>query len=159
MKTALLSAMVIAATIATGRGMAHAAGAETYPTLKSLQKTGFYRLTCSSRTTAPQIHAYFEVNQGKVEAVQLISIYPALSLNIIRFTAKDLSGIKQQLNGRELTIAGERPGAYFPERLDLKVRDGRKGLAGELHYDDGDGVAFTRAVDCGAVNYILMPNR
>jgi hypothetical protein len=135
-----------------------ALGAESYPSVSSLQGISFYRLTCTSLTSDPQISGYFEVENGKVEVLKLVTVYPALSLNVTDFSSKDLRGIQLKLSKTSLVIEGEREGAYFPETLSLRLRDQKGKITGTLKYDDGDGVQFERPVNCGALNYILQPN-
>lgn len=135
------------------------AGSESYPNLASLKSANFYRLTCSDTSSEIQANIYVEVNNGKVDDVKIITIAPALSLNVIQFAKTDLNGIKASAKDTKLEVSGTRPGAYYDEELSLVVKDGDKGLTGKLYYNDGDGMTLTRKVNCGAVNYILNPSR
>ncbi len=139
--------------------LALAAGAEAYPTLSALKSATFFRLTCSDVKSSNQVHIYIEVNKGTVEDVKLLTISPAVSLNVIQYSREDLKGLTMKSDESSLEIQGSRPGAYSDESLSLIIKDGKNGIQGTLLYDDGDGASLNRKMKCGAVNYILAPTR
>ncbi|WP_415061660.1 hypothetical protein, partial [Bdellovibrio sp.] len=148
---------MLAEVVSNSRAMA--AGAEAYPTLSALKSATFYRLTCSDVKSSNQAHIYIEVNNGTMEDVKLVTISPALSLNVLQYSKEDLKGLAVTSKETSLEIQGLRPGAYYDETLSLTIADGKHGLQGILSYDDGDGASLQRTVKCGAVNYVLMPSR
>ncbi|HEX7676071.1 MAG TPA: hypothetical protein VF412_17985 [Bdellovibrio sp.] len=138
---------------------AFAAGAESYKTIENLKAQDFYRITCSDSSESTQVHIYAQVNKGQVEDLKIVFLKPAQSLNVLQFSKSDLAKISIKQNESGLEISGSRPGSYYDETLSLTVKDGKDDLVGTLSYDDDDGVSVQRKVKCGAVNYLLFPNK
>ena len=135
------------------------AGAESYTTIENLKTQDFYRITCSDTSASIQAHIYAEVAKGKVEDLKIVFLKSAESLNVLQFAKSDLTKISVQQGEASLEISGTLSGAYYDKNLSLKIKDGKSGLIGTLSYDDGDGVNVKRNVQCGAVNYLLFPNK
>ena len=135
-----------------------AQGARQFPDLNSLKSAHSYRLTCSSTAQNPHVHSHILVENRKVSALQLIYVYPEVSLKSIAFSPSDVRGLKVSLKTR-LSISGKRPGSYWSEQFVLDLTDRRQGAGfqGQLIYDDGDGLTIERDVECTALNYILSP--
>lgn len=138
---------------------AFAAGAQKFDGVATLQKTNFYRLTCSDTSKEGHVHFYAEVNKGKVENAKLVTLVPALSLLVISFEKEEAGFLALDVKSNTLAIEGSVPGSYFNQDLKLEIADYGSGLTGTLSYNDNDGSSFERKVECGAVNYILHLNQ
>lgn len=135
-----------------------AAGAEDYTTLESMKAAGLFNLTCSDVKDPIQSHIFVALADNKVGEIKLVTVAPGRSLDVIEFRRSEALSATVSW-GRELTVTGKRPGAYFDEQMELTVTNSKNGLKGHLNYDDGDGAALDRDMICGATSYILKPNR
>ena len=136
---------------------ASAAGAEKYLTIESMQKSTFYRVTCSSLDSAAQIHVNAVVDQGKIQDLKIVVLYPSESMKVISFAKKQSRAMAANLGAKMFTIDGSRPGEYYEETLSLEMIDGPQGLSGRFQYSDGEQLSLDRQVKCGVSNYILNP--
>lgn len=124
-----------------------------YKTLADVKKADFYRLTCSDTSKPMHIHTFLTVEKDVITKLQLIWATPALSLNVIEYSQKDLQGLKVTEGADQIQYAGDRPGAYWAESYLLTLKEG----VASFEYDDGDGTMIRRELNCGAVNYIFSP--
>ncbi len=137
-------------------------GAVKFKSMNEASASGFYRLTCSDAEPQDiQAAIYLEVKDKAVTALKIVSLAPAESLIVLLFSDKDVGGLKIIESTDQTRFYGTRPGATVDEDIELTVKESTTGqFEAQLSYDDNDGgVALSRKMKCGAVNYLLAPSR
>ncbi len=131
-----------------------AAGPEKYKKISELGNAELYRLTCSDVSSHNQVHLYLEILKGKVEEARLIFIFPSESLQVIDLKKSE---IQISLSNDSLNINGTFSDSYYGSELNVELNEKKRGLSGQLKYDDHDGASVNRNVQCQALNYIISP--
>ncbi len=136
------------------------AQALSFQTLKSARDNGMFRMTCSDTSRKMQAHLYLVIEKSKVTGVSLYAIAPGESVWSTDYSASDLVGLKTMTTHEQITVEGERPGAYGPQTFAFRVKEdaSAKGqFKARLDWNSFDGEELHRDLICGAVNYVIAP--